>query len=501
MTEIELKFQVPGGQVAAVQRAVATASARRVRLQARYFDTPDGALAAAGLALRLRREGTGRGAVWVQTLKGAGDGMLTRSEHNVVVPGASVELDVARHAGTPAGDALFRALPDATALVERYATDVVRTLRAVRCAGAVVEVAFDRGRIRAGRAGLALCEVEFELQRGSPRALIDLAGRWAARHGLWLDVRTKAERGALLSRGQSVSPPVRAGASPLRPRMSHGEALRAMLADSLGQALPNAGAIAAGLGQPDHLHQLRVALRRARAALALFGDDAAAAGSAPGADLAQRIAGLFSRLGAARDTDVLSTSLWPALRAAGAPPIAMPPPAGAADIAADLRDRATTQLWLDWMAGALPVEPAAQAAASVPAAETPPFRPLARKRLRKLRRRAVEEARQFALLDDPSRHALRRRLKRLRYGIEFVAPLFPAKAVERELAALRHAQDALGDFNDLCVAEATFQQALASDARAWFALGWLSSRREAVSASGARWLKAWADTPPFWKKG
>jgi prepilin-type processing-associated H-X9-DG protein len=99
MREIELKFQVPRDQRAAIDKAVSGAhAANRMRLQAAYFDTPSGALAGAGLALRLRKEGRR----WVQTLKGGlpdATGM-TRAEHNVDVraSGASVPpIDPARH--------------------------------------------------------------------------------------------------------------------------------------------------------------------------------------------------------------------------------------------------------------------------------------------------------------------------------------------------------------------------------------------------------------------
>ena len=65
MGEIELKLQVPQGALPAVEQAVAVGQARRQRLQAVYFDTADRRLGAAGLALRLRKEGRR----WVQTLK------------------------------------------------------------------------------------------------------------------------------------------------------------------------------------------------------------------------------------------------------------------------------------------------------------------------------------------------------------------------------------------------------------------------------------------------
>ena len=41
----------------------------------------------------------------------------------------------------------------------------------------------------------------------------------------------------------------------------------------------------------------------------------------------------------------------------------------------------------------------------------------------------------FVALDDAARHDLRKRLKRLRYSLEFVAPLFGRKAVARYAAA------------------------------------------------------------------
>ena len=41
---------------------------------------------------------------------------------------------------------------------------------------------------------MAVSELEIELVRGRPEAVVDVARRWAARHGLWIDLRTKAER-------------------------------------------------------------------------------------------------------------------------------------------------------------------------------------------------------------------------------------------------------------------------------------------------------------------
>lgn len=78
MPEVELKLQVPAERLAAVQRALERGTTQRVHLKALCFDTPSWQLAEAGLALRLRREAR----VWVQTLKGAGEGPISRLEDN-----------------------------------------------------------------------------------------------------------------------------------------------------------------------------------------------------------------------------------------------------------------------------------------------------------------------------------------------------------------------------------------------------------------------------------
>lgn len=242
--EIELKFQVPAAARAAVQSAVATASAQTLPLAAAYVDTADERLARAGLALRLRREGSR----WVQTLKGRGDGLMTRLEHEVLLPRGRPVLDPQRHAGTAVGTRLLALLADGAPLHERYRTQMRRTLRRVRSGGASIELAFDRGSIVAGTRRLPVCELEFELVAGPPQGLLALAARWVQRHGLWLDVRTKSERGHRLALGLDTVPAARVRGA------------------ALAQLLPNAAELAAGSGTAEHLRLLRAALRRLQAA-------------------------------------------------------------------------------------------------------------------------------------------------------------------------------------------------------------------------------------------
>ncbi len=487
MVEIELKFQVPAPARERVHHAVATAAARTQRVRTIYLDTPDGRLAAAGMAVRLRRDGRR----WLQTVKGQGDGLLQRLEHEVPVPaparGVTPAVDLARHAGTPAHGRLAAVLGDAPVLGPVFETDMRRTRRIVRMGATRIELALDEGRILAAGRSLPLCELELEWLSGPLDGLYRLGERWATRHGLWLDVRSKAERGACLARGEDAAPPVMARRPLLSPEGGPDAALRAMVGAGLAHLLPNLSAVAAGTGRPEHLHQVRVALRRLRTALQVFEGWSADvdAGWTPA------LADLFDALGAARDLDALSASLLPALRAAGAPFSDLVPPAAApAEPGQALRAVAAQRLLLSLLAFA----------GHTPALASGPLVDRARPLLRRLHRQVVRDGEAFATLDDEARHRTRRRVKRLRYSVEFVAALWPAKDVRRYLARVAPAQDALGRFNDLCVAQQAFAAAVERDPRAWFAVGWLQAQRAEPIAAAARALRRLGRGQPFWKR-
>jgi len=472
--ETELKFQVPPARAAALRSAVGTVSARTVRLRALYADTADQRLAAAGLALRLRKEGR----IWVQTLKGRGDGLMRRVEHEVELPPQAGEpvLDPQRHAGTPAGEMLSRALADGDELRTLYRTEVRRLHRRVRHGGALIEIAYDQGRITAGDHTVPVNEIEFELVSGPPAALPELAARWAARFGLWWDVRPKSERGLRLALGHDTVPPVKAAAIDLPAGARPHDAWQAVLRSALVQALPNAAEIAAGSETPEHLHQLRVALRRLRSALRWFADWGGDADAAHALEADWREP--FGRLGAARDSDVLMHSLQPALDAAGAPPFIWPAVATAVGPGEIVRSAEFTALLLRTLALAL--APAAAAEASAPT-----LRAAAGAMLRRAWRRVLRDAAGFSRAAVEEQHRTRKRLKRFRYGLEFLTPLLPAKSAARLLKAVTRALDALGELNDLHTAEARFREHAALDPQVWFAVGWVRARQDGVRLAAA----------------
>lgn len=474
--EVELKFQIPDAPRAAVRRAVATGTARTERLVARYLDTADRRLAAAGVAVRLRREG-GR---WVQTVKAASGAAMVRLEHEMVLPPQRgvPTFDAARHAGTEAGAALLRALgDDATPLEVVFETDVRRTHRLLRSGGATVELALDIGTLRAGSSRASLHEIEFELKSGTVATLVALATRWVVRHRLWLDVRTKAERGHLLAAGRAASPPAAAQTPALQPRMRRGAALRTMIGAALAQALPNASALAGGTGGPEHLHQLRVAVRRLRSLLRVYGADDESLD--PQWEL--QAGELFDALGSTRDADALRDSVWPALIEAGAPRFDWPAAASAVPVAERLQSVEASRLWLALL-GYAHGDPE-------PAADEPPLLAQLAPHLRRLHRQVRRDARGYTAADLEQRHRTRRRVKRLRYCAEAIAALLPGKAMRRYLAGLRPIQEALGDYNDLLTAEALLARDDLIEPGHWYARGWLAAARETALGEAAAALR------------
>jgi inorganic triphosphatase YgiF len=529
--EIEFKFQIPAGRLKAVEAALRRGTVVRTRLQARYFDTADQALAAQGIVLRLRKEGRR----WVQTVKATGDNALHRLEHNVDLgtAAASPSVDPQRHQGTPVGDRLAKVLAASGApLVERQSTDIVRLTRDVRVTGpcgAVVEMALDVGKVVAyagtpEQCASPVCELELELKRGDVQGLVALARRWSQQHGLWFSTVSKAERGARLLAKVQVVPAVKAET----PRFPEGKdkldgraVQQAVVASCLAQMLPNASEIAAGSTDEEQIHQLRIGIRRLRTALRELAGLDADTGLFDAAAWEPPLVDAFRALGDLRDREQVVKLAQPQLREAGAP--AFDPLAGGDDAAADVQSsggvvrsaafQSVLVSLIGFTAAAPQAEPKvinAEAAEEPPPAPTPmslgDARRFLRKRLQHLHKQAVRDGKRFESLDTESQHRVRKRLKRLRYLAEFVAPLFdaegksPSSAAERYLKHLRPAQDALGEFNDEAVALALYREATARDGRAWFAVGWFSARHAVHAKTCRKALGGIDEAPRFWKK-
>ncbi|AEC22165.1 hypothetical protein PT7_3625 [Pusillimonas sp. T7-7] len=191
MLERELKLYVPPASRAALEAELRNAGASTITLRARYFDTQDKQLAQAGMALRLRLEGS----QWVQTIKAPGPDELTRIEINH--PRIEPELDLSAYQNTTL-ESFFSGLSQP--LLLRYETHIERLVLRQDSPDGAVEFAYDQGVIRSGQQELAVCELELEQIKGSVDHLFTLGRHWLERYQLILDFRSKAERGSLLSR-------------------------------------------------------------------------------------------------------------------------------------------------------------------------------------------------------------------------------------------------------------------------------------------------------------
>ena len=98
-------------------------------------------------------------------------------------------------------------------------------------------------------------------------------------------------------------------------------------------------------------------------------------------------------------------------------------------------------------------------------------------------------------------------LKKLRYGAEFFAPLFPAKDVSAYLKKLSEAQDVFGALNDAAtvghILERILKEARPAGADALregaaFVEGWHLGRIEPAWTNARKRWKRLAKAQPFW---
>ncbi|MGE8319253.1 MAG: CYTH and CHAD domain-containing protein [Comamonas sp.] len=497
--EVEFKFHIPVGRLAALQAAAQHGDATTVRLQARYFDTQGGALASRGIALRLRKEGDR----WVQTVKARGDGPLDREEHNVKVEASNPSVQPELHAGTQAGKQLREALDGTEGpLEEIYRTDIDRAIRNLSFDGGVVEMALDTGKIVAHGGSerekqAPVCELELELKEGPVSGLVELARQWAAQHGLLVNTVSKAERGERLLAAEWGRPATKARAM-VAPggirQFLRGPALqRAAVANCLAQILGNASEIVEGSGNETHVHQLRTGIRRLRTVLREL--DALAPGAFDPA-WEPPLVEAFRGLGELRDREQAVQTIGTELKEAGAPPTDAPAPAGIAsplDIVRTPAFQATLIALMGFTVRLADGRAPDTTGASLAARDT---RKYLHRRLRALYKKVHKDAGRFKALSIDEQHRVRKRLKRLRFLAEFAAPAIQGEA-GKFLGSLQPALFALGRLNDERVASTLYREMADTDPRAWFGVGWLAARRKASVKATTKALARMQRPPPM----
>lgn len=521
--EIELKLALPeSAQRRFLRHPLLRQAAHKqaYHLTNLYYDTPALDLRRRGIALRLRAQGK----FWLQSVKCAGNragGLSARPEWETPYSG---HFDFAAIDDAKVRDWLARP-KIANRIAPIFETNFQRTawtFELVR--GTRIELAFDRGWIAADGQREVISEVEIELLEGNPAELFALAQALAARIPLVPAPLSKADRGYRLFERTPVAP-CRAVPVPLTATDTPVAAFRTIALACLDHLQRNhAGAIDSD--DPEYIHQMRVAVRRLRAALRLF-RPLLPAGFVP--HLLPALRDLMRTLGAARDYDVLLAEITgPVLRALPDEPRLAALNGIITERRFAIRREAQSRLAaphyglvvLQMLAtlheldendrfGAGPSqadlppvggsEPGVQAwgAHATDTGERVPAPPslldFAHDRLRRLRKKALVLAAQARVDAPETLHALRIGIKRLRYALDFFAPLAAKKSMQRLLAQLAALQDTLGQINDLANAGALLMDCADADPYLREAVtligGWHGPRHQQLLAAVPRELE------------
>jgi inorganic triphosphatase YgiF len=487
-TEIELKLDLTPQTARRLPAhpLLAALRPRRQHLLNTYYDTPDLALHARRVALRFRKKGW----QWLLTVKSAepaSGGLALRSEWET--PAHPGHFDFA-HVDAPALRLFLEAATPGLQPV--FTTDFRRTTWEVPFGESVIEMAVDRGSIEGGGRKTPICEIELELLDGRIADLFALTRALQDDLDLRPAIASKAERGYALFLGEAPAP-FKAKTAAIDESMSPVAAFRAIALGCLEHFQRNERGLAAGDTDPEYVHQARVALRRLRSALKLFApalppDFVAAYGQAW-----QSLAGA---LGDARNWDVFVTETLPPLVAA------FPEHPDTRRLQREGTRRARHARKAVAHLVALPDYPRVIiefTAALYALADLLPDS-LADFATRRLKGRA-RQARRLALrldeLTPAERHCLRISFKKLRYAVEFFAPLLPPKPLKRYLAALSRLQDELGLLNDHVTALTLLDEAL-KNRHPGPIHGWMAGRHELLVRELPEAVAGWLERKGPW---
>jgi inorganic triphosphatase YgiF len=510
-SEVELKLEFPPGDLRDLAELpglsdLVSGPMKREMLTSVYFDTKKLKLRGRGFALRIRHIGNRRLQTFKAIQKG-GHGPLGRDEWEEEVNSVTPDLSLAKGTALAPldGKKLRRALRPL------FETVVERLTLSVHYGTSEVEVALDRGWVKAGGDCDAINEMELELKRGDLDDLAEIAKRLAHAIPLTYAARSKQDRGFSLIAGEKAGA-VGAAKIMLDAQSSTGDAFRVIALACLDHAMANARAVCAG--NAEGIHQMRVGLRRLRATLTLFKP---LIETAEADTIKTELKWLTEQLAPARDYEVFVTEGVGPLRDHG-------PEAETRLLTEDLerkreqglgraksavesdRFRALglqTALWIlagewrrrdDEMMAALCVRPAADFAAES---------------LARHMKRVLRKARRVEQIDPRGRHKLRIAVKKLRYATDFFGGLFGRKhrrtRFNRHLKAL---QGALGRLNDIEVHKRVADnivhgERVARRADRALAIGFVSGYEhtqikpciDAVKKMSRRLT----DIPPFWE--
>ena len=460
--EIELKLaldprDLPALRESSILREPVVKHTDRRRLVSIYYDTPSFSLARSGIMLRVRKSGREH----TQCIKmnaAEGRSLNQRMESESSIRGDRPDL-------TRIAD------PDVRRLIERraanddlaavFVTNVARETWLLQLGRSQIECAIDRGVITSKGKKTPTCEVKLELKSGQPAGLFQLAHRLNTVVPLRIETASKAARGYdLIGHAKHVA----SMATPVHidRAMSVRDCFAAIAQPCLAHVLASAD-FAYTSDDPEGVHQLRVAIRRMRAAFSIF---RSATLQNHRLRLGDELRTLQQQLGAAREWDVLVeetiASMPRKLRKQRSTEhlvrIAQTKRAEGDESAhAALRNPQYTDTllrlasWVDGQFGS--DEPPASVRKWKPDVLDHSAPSFGAEVMRGYHDKVRKLGRKIRKLDAAELHRLRIRAKKLRYAAEFFAGIWSSRRTKRYLSALKDLQQLLGELHDATVAE------------------------------------------------
>jgi len=505
-TETELKLTLPVAAVAAfLQHPIIQAAEndkQNQRLYNCYFDTPDNALAAEKIALRIRHNGETK----IQTVKTAGKivgGIYQRKEWEDEVDSDSPDYSkIPKKVLTQWRKAGIKL----KVIEEAFITDFTRsTWDYTHIDNSHIEIALDQGVIHNKYGQVDISEIELELKSGTISALYETALQLLEGLPLMVDSRSKAARGYRLNPEMPIQY-YKAAPTQLNTTMNAEQAFSTIVSRCLTHLQMNEEMVLYG-NDIEGVHQMRVALRRLRSCLTLY---KSVIPRKAHAELNEKIKYIANCLGEARDWDVFRENLMLMQQHIPNNDALIQLDKHISVLQADayvkvrtlLRSSSYTQLILElglWIS-----TQAWQSSLSKQAKKTlrAPAKKLANTLLQKQYQRVINYAAGHENFTDEQRHELRILIKKMGYGSKFFAELYPRKKVRPYTKTLSALQDELGVLNDVSVAADLLQQAGIDKEAAAHQIftGWYAHQHLThLSHFDAVW-HAWIAHPTFWKE-
>ena len=506
-SEFELKLLVDADRLAGFNDApIIATNARnngtRRHFKAVYYDTPGWTLRRNGLSLRVRQSG----ARFVQTVKAeGGDDPLRRGEWEASVPSIAPDIALAM----PFIPAKICSDLERQELEAVFSSDIHRHQRLIDLPSGSVEVAFDRGLLKASGRSTPVSEIELELKGGSTNAIYELALRLVEYGPARPSIYSKSARGFDLAADR---PPAARKPRKLRldPSVSLDDAFATILRSCLRHLLQSLPAAEDGRN-PEGIHQLRVSLRRLRSALHLM----RSAGVSSKLEFLRSEAGWLAQdLAAAREWDIFQGETLPAV-AKGCSSIkgfdALEDVAERHQSAAYLKarlaliDRRCARFviglggWVETRGWRSDVAPECLGQLAEPA------NTFAQRILSDQYAKVLKRGRNLKSLTVEDRHRLRLAVKKLRYVADFLLPLYgQGKSARQFYDRVADLQEELGCYNDMATTTSLLREFGAESYEVGSAVaaiaGW---QAHAMVGAEPRVRNAWRDfakTKTLWSR-